>query len=61
VYFRVSGKATRDYDTLLGIKTLTIFYHNFYIPLISFATVDGRVFTFYTELTRENYNIYKNL
>ena len=28
----------------------------FYIPLIIFATVDGRVFKFYTELTRENYN-----
>ena len=28
----------------------------FYIPLIIFATVYGRVFKFYTELTRENYN-----
>ena len=27
-----------------------------YIPLIIFATVDGRVFIFYTGLTRENYN-----
>ena len=31
---------------------------NIYIPLIIFATVDGRAFKFYTDLTRENYNIH---
>jgi len=29
-----------------------------FLVIHAFATVDGRVFKFYTELTRENYNIY---
>ena len=53
------GRSTKDSYTrwpISGLGQVTWPNLSFYIPLIIFATVDGRIFKFYTQLTTEKYN-----